>query len=535
MMVLVLCGGLSLFLLGIRLLSEAFQSLGSPFISLALAKMNGTSSSILAGMVTTFFIQSGLSTSLMASSFAASGLFSLNQLMAFLLGTNLGSVTTPILFALDVEYGFLTLIVLGIFPMLYAENNWSRALGKWGFALGIILLGIWVVKSIIPTSTTIMYSMSGVKSWYIYWPILTISGILSIVIRSSSSLVGLLTVMFSIGIVDFPMAALLVISINMGAAIPAVIDSWRASRRARYGNLYNLFINFVFGSLAYFTSSYWIENIEQVQLIKFFGATVGRYVDTSALLIPFFHLSFNLVLVVVGGLTLKLVRILIIEKLPKAKEKEVQKLVLMGQSLQASPTLGLELIFQEVKKMAAMIESLLLLTRELLESKDDQVLFEKILKYEQITDNINLEVTHFIALLTEVRLSPSQSIELVSRGRVVSELESIADYCRSIAVHVRELNTQELTENRGVWTQLGQFYDEVLNYYEEVFEYLTVVKAKDRDDMTSVDRDLSQSYLSILEQAHQEGVSPNVNSKIVEISIALNRICAHTENIEQRN
>src|SRR5690606_1846565 len=112
----------------------------------------------------------GTSASMMAVSFANSGLFSLGQMILFLLGSNLGTVFTVWLFALKTGPWAIYLLGAGVLPMIHARRDSLSSLGKALFALGLLLLAYQVMLSGLqqPHWTTMELlpsSLGGLEYW----------------------------------------------------------------------------------------------------------------------------------------------------------------------------------------------------------------------------------------------------------------------------------------------------------------------------------------------------------------------------------
>ncbi|MBU2098514.1 MAG: Na/Pi symporter, partial [Gammaproteobacteria bacterium] len=124
-------GGLALFFLGLKYLSEALQSSGKEAIRGILASLTRNRIlAVLAGVGITVFVQSSSITTVMTVSIVNAGLMELRQAIGVILGANIGTTITGWVISIKVgSYGLL-LIGLGLYPMLAAQRAWLNGLGK---------------------------------------------------------------------------------------------------------------------------------------------------------------------------------------------------------------------------------------------------------------------------------------------------------------------------------------------------------------------------------------------------------------------
>lgn len=528
---LVLAGSLALFLIGLRFLSESLQQLGEKRIFKAIGGMHSLSSSIVSGTITSFFVQSRLSTSLMASSYGTSGLFSLSQLIGFLLGANIGATVILWLFVFNWKMVTLVFIVSGVFLKIYSSKDKLTAVGHLLFAIGLLLLGQWMIQLLVPMSTLLTFSLRVKESWIELWPILGIFVAMTIVVRSSVAMVALTMVLTMVGIVGFKLAIILVICIQLGSVIPALTESWSASWRARAGQSYLLLAHLVLGSVSLLFIEIFFDQASLVSKL-FVSEGVNEFTDffrADVVMLPAIALLYNLLLAIIFGLLFKPFRNLFLDRAEKSRPKELQKLKLVGQSLLVSPVLGIDLATQETMKMAAMIESLLIMTKDLVFNSGESEVSERINKYERITDNISDEVSLFITKLLEIGLSPNQGQKLKALTRMVSDLESIADHCKSIALNFQEGKKSGEVPNQETLQTLHIFYDEVLVFYESIFSDFTDIAygqktAEHKDEMKEQSQNLELTYLKTMEQMSETSGYKPPTRFCRELLISLNQI-----------
>ncbi|MEX2334193.1 MAG: Na/Pi symporter, partial [Pseudohongiella sp.] len=136
-------GGLGIFFLGLKYLSESLQSSGQEAIRGILASLTRNRvMAVLAGIGITVFVQSSTISTVMTVSLVNAGLMELRQAIGVILGANIGTTVTGWIISFKIgKYGLL-LIGLGIYPMVAAQRTWLNTLGKAFVALGLIFTGL---------------------------------------------------------------------------------------------------------------------------------------------------------------------------------------------------------------------------------------------------------------------------------------------------------------------------------------------------------------------------------------------------------
>jgi phosphate:Na+ symporter len=140
-------GGLGVFILGMKYLSDSLQSLSGDLIRKAISSV--TTNRILAvivGLFVTTFVQSSSITTVMVVGLVNAGLMELTQAIGVILGANIGTTITGWILAVKVgKYGLL-LIAIGVFPMLFSKNDRVSATAKVFVALGMIFFGLQIMS-----------------------------------------------------------------------------------------------------------------------------------------------------------------------------------------------------------------------------------------------------------------------------------------------------------------------------------------------------------------------------------------------------
>lgn len=244
-------GGIGLFLLGMIVMTDGLRSLAGNAMRNALLKFTKTPlSGAITGAISTAILQSSSATTVTTVGFVTAGLITFSQALGIIFGANIGTTITGwlvVLLGFKLKLGTLVLplILLGAILRLFSKGR----IAHFGFTLagfGLIFVGI----------TFMQLGMSGLPNIITpdNFPTDTILGSLKLVFfgiiatlitqSSSAGIAATLTALFA-GAIDFHQAAALVIGMDVGTTVTALMASLGGSTASRRTGLshviYNLF------------------------------------------------------------------------------------------------------------------------------------------------------------------------------------------------------------------------------------------------------------------------------------------------------
>ena len=86
---------------------------------------------------------------------------------------------------------------------------------------------------------------------------------------------------------------------------------------------------------------------------------------------------------------------------------------------------------------------------------------KRLLRFEHITDNIQKEITVFLAKVMETSLTEEQTYEVRSMIRVVDELESVADYCESLAKYQNRCAQEKIILSQEAMKDIHEMHKKI--------------------------------------------------------------------------
>ena len=266
--ILIVLGGLGLFLLGMVVMTGGLKSLAGDAFRRALARFTKSPlSGAVTGSIVTAVIQSSSVTTVTAVGFVGAGLLSFSQALGIIFGANIGTTATgwfvAILgFKLQIGEVALPLILVGVLMHLFMMRRASAAgLALAGF--GLIFVGISSLQQGmaglegIVTPTSLPSDTLGGRL------LLVLIGIGMTLITQSSS-AGIATAMTALHAhtITFAQAAAMVIGMDIGTTVTALMASSSGSTDARCTALAHVVYNLLTGTVAFlFLTPYmWMWN-----------------------------------------------------------------------------------------------------------------------------------------------------------------------------------------------------------------------------------------------------------------------------------
>ncbi|MCO4753689.1 MAG: Na/Pi cotransporter family protein [Bacteriovoracaceae bacterium] len=535
-----LLGGLGIFFYGMRTMSDALQQAASEVITKVINSLTTNRFlAVVVGMIVTMIVQSSSVTTVMVVGFVNAGLMQLTQAIGVILGSNIGTTVTGWIISIKIgKYGLL-LIGLGIFPALFSKNPKLQSAGKALFGVGMVFTGLEFMSGAFkplrndPGFLDMISYFSG-QDYGSYIASVITGCLLTMIIQSSSAMLGITIALASTGVIEFPTAAALVMGENVGTTITALLASVganvNAKRAARAHAIFNTLG--VVLMLAFFPV--YIEFIEW--LIP--GAADAVAADGSkpqiAQHIAASHTIFNV------GATLAFLPFLnqlarLVQKItPDKKVKETPKLVLLGEASDILPATAIIQADTEVRKMKDILERMYGVTKEYLKDKDPKKL-AKARDYERITDNIQKEITLFLCKVMERPMSAEQSRHSQALIKVADEFESIADYLERIVNYKARFKNDPQTG--PTIDEYKKFMEEVWSFFQICAEGIFNVDRMDRDQVFKKSEelriwadDIRDRHLDRVSKGDYEPLSALTYSDMV---VALRKIRAHALNVAE--
>ncbi|WP_321334384.1 Na/Pi cotransporter family protein [uncultured Bacteroides sp.] len=455
-----LVGSLGLFLYGMKIMSEGLQKVaGDRLRSILTAMTTNRVTGVLTGLLITALIQSSSATTVMVVSFVNAGLLTLTQSISVIMGANIGTTVTAWLislfgFKVDVSMFALPLLGIGI-PLIFSKKSMRKSLGEFLFGFSFLFMGLAFLKDNVPNLAQNPEMLAFIQNYthmgYLSILLFLLLGtIITIVVQSSSATMAITLVMCAMNWIPFELAAALVLGENIGTTITANLAALAANTSAKRAALAHFIFN-VFGVC-------WM-------LIFFYPFTgaISWFVDHYMASAPevavsfklsAFHTVFNLCNVFIMIWFVKLIEKTVSSIIRKKDDDEEEyRLRFISGGILSTAELSILQARKEIHLYSERTYKMFTMVQNLLHTeKDDDFnrLFSRIEKYENISDNMELEIAHYLNQVSEGRLSSESKLQIRAMLREVTEIESIADSCYNLARTItrKRQTNQEFTEKQ---------------------------------------------------------------------------------------
>ena len=484
---LTLIGSVGLFLYGMKVMSEGLQKVAGDRLRNILAVMTKNRfSGMFTGILITALIQSSSASTVMVVSFVNAGLMTLGQSMAVIMGANVGTTVTAWIisifgFKVNITLFALPLIGLGT-PLLFSRNSTHKSWGEFLIGFSFLFMGLDYLNHSVPDLKSnpeifeflTSYTQMGFLSILIFC---AVGAIVTMIVQASSATLAISLIMCSKGWITFDIAAALILGSNIGTTITPLLASISANvsaKRAAMGHLlfnvlgsiwtlilYYPFIRFIVwictslgvgnpNDLMAFVSANEQTNPSLINALNN-GGTLHTpdfeqqkaHFEAMQFSVSFglsmFHTVFNVINVTImiwfTGLYEKIVTRLVRVKDKKGEEEFQLKFISRG--MLSASELNLPQAHQEIAVYAERVQRMFGMVEDLLHEKegseDYMKLYNRIEKYEQICDRMELEIAGFLNLVVGGRLSFDGKMRVNSMLSIVTEIESIGDCCYNLA------------------------------------------------------------------------------------------------------
>lgn len=248
-------GGVTLFLFGLKLISENMEKFaGNKVKTLLKTFTKNDCYGVLTGAVTTAVLQSSVATNVITVGFVSGGVLSFRSALSIVMGANIGTTVTAQLVALSgssfnvTAIGALVAFIGFIFTFLKSERLNDLGLVMLGF--GLLFFGLETVSSCVSYFKNFLWfrNIFLVKNHFV----LLLNGILiTALVQSSSAVTSVIIVLATNGLIGFENAMFLVLGSNIGTCFSVVIASLTKSADAQKTAIFNLAFNLI-GALILF-------------------------------------------------------------------------------------------------------------------------------------------------------------------------------------------------------------------------------------------------------------------------------------------
>lgn len=459
--VLTMIGGLCLFLFGMNVMGQALEVSAGNNLRNILAKLTDKKmAGFFTGLVITSIIQSSSATTVMVVGFVNSGLLTLKQSVSVIIGANVGTtVTAWILSLAGISDG-------NAFVQLFKPESFTPVLALAGIILymfckgerkhniGLIFLGF----------ATLMFGMETMSSsvgflkeqqWFCDLfilfknPILGVLAgtVLTAIIQSSSAAVGILqTLAGKTNAVSYAAAWPIIMGMNIGTCITAMISSVGANKNGKRAALIHLSFNVI--GTAFLLVSFWvIKLIFDIALLDQPASYLGIAVSHTAM-----KIACTALLLPMSGLLEKISYWII------PKDDTPEKTEMLDERLFTTPAIALERAHEVTIDMARCAIKTLTDSLDVFKNYTPE-LATAIKDGEEQTDKYEDALGSYLVKLSTLKISESDSAEAAMLLKLIGDFERISDHGVNILEAAEELREKKLSFSETAQKEINTMID----------------------------------------------------------------------------
>ena len=488
---LALLGSLALFLYGMKIMSEGLQKFaGDRLRSILTAMTTNRVTGVLTGMLITALIQSSSATTVMVVSFVNAGLLTLSQSIGVIMGANIGTTVTAWIisalgFKVDISAFSLPLLAIGI-PLLFSQKSSRKTVGEFIIGFAFLFMGLNLLKTNAPDLSQNPDMLAFVENYtdmgfFSVLLFVLIGTVLTMIVQASAATMAITLIMCANGWISFELGAALVLGENIGTTITANLAALTANTQARRAAMAHLMFN-VFGVI-------WVLMLFEpfLSMVDWIISDFMKVSEADGVAVSFklsaFHTCFNVCNVLILIWFVHLIEKTVCKIVPQKEQEEEYRLQFITGGMLSTAELSILQARKEINLFAERIQRMFRMVRDLLHTENENdfnKLFSRIEKYENISDNMEVEIANYLTQVSEGRLSSESKLQIRGMLREVTEIESIGDSCYNLA---RTINRKR----RGNEDFTGAQYEHISQMFQLTDDALTQMIALVEDMHQQVD------------------------------------------------
>lgn len=466
-MIFAFLGGLALLMFGLKFMSSALQEVAGDKMRTILEQ--GTKSpvrGVLTGMTVTALIQSSTATTILTVGLVNAQLLTLRQAIGVIMGANIGTTITVYLIGFNLGDYALPIIAAGVIAYIFFDNKKVQLIGQVVLGIGVLFFGLNIMGDglaplkDVPAFTNLMLSIEDNALWGVI-----VGMIFTAAVHASSATIGVLQELAYQGAITYHQAVPILCGDNIGTTITALLVAFGTGVAAKRAALTHFMFNLI-GCLIFLPL--FVSGIAEKAIIFFTNylfilipGNVGWDALNIKLQIAQTHLFFNLSNTLIQLPFVAVLACIVTRLIPDSKKEaalDALRTIYIDKRFLANPSVALAQATRETLRMGEMaIEAF----------KNAMDYFDKRSKNlqqkgEQIEDFVNYmerEITDFIVLASESRLSKEDSYQSYALLQSINDIESIADLCKNIMELADYADRHQVVFSGEAKEELGRMID----------------------------------------------------------------------------
>ncbi|MBN1575528.1 MAG: Na/Pi cotransporter family protein [Chitinispirillaceae bacterium] len=529
-----LIGGLCIFLLGMKYLSDGVQAVAGERMRKMIAMVTDNRLAACGtGLFVTSIIQSSSVTTVMLVGLVNAGVMTLQQSIGVILGADIGTTVTAWIVAVKItKYGLLITGISGFF-YLFTKNGRRRFVAMLIMGLGMIFFGLLLMeKGVEPfrdhAGFVALFSSFSPKTFFGVIKCVLVGALVTATIQSSSATIAITITLARTGVIDFDTSVALVLGQNIGTTITAFMASLGATINARRVAYAHILIKILAVLL---TIPFFFLYLNFLKMIMPNNVEIATRVALA-------HTIFNILLVTAFLPFTHYLNRFLMYFFKEKPGREVTALTRLDIRLLENSMISIEQSRSEIIRMGEIVGTMMGSLRVVLTDGDGKKeRMETLFNQEELLDSMQKEIVVFLTQLLTLELIPTIAKEAHEQLRRADEYESISDYVVAILkLHLR-LENARLTLDKEETGDILELHAAVEEYYRLIYEAhrnrdvnILITARPQGDAITHLFRQMRSRHLSKLSTKQ---LDPLICTLYPDILAGYRRVKDHLMNVAE--
>ncbi len=524
-----LMGGLGLFLLGMKQMSDGLEkAAGAKMRSILEAVTTNRLLGTLVGILFCAVIQSSSATTVMVVSFVNAGMMTLYQAAGVIMGANIGTTVTSQLVSFNLSAYAPVFLFIGVILTQFVKNDRVKKIGEVILGFGVLFMGLSVMSgsmSNLKDSPQVANLLGGLTNPFLG---VVMGTIITAIIQSSSVTVSIVLLMAQQGLLELPICFYIILGCNIGACMSAMLASLSGKKDAKRAALIHLFFNIIGTVIIYLVLTVAGGLVLEI-IMKISGGNPGRCVANAHTL---FKICQVIVLLPFTTWIVKLTYLAVPGEETTGDSK--YQLFYIGKTAMFSPTTAVIEAVMELEHMGALAyENLNRGLNALIEL--DQAKIDKVYEVEKQINFMNHAITDYLVKIGQMTLPIDDSRSIGALFHVVNDIERIGDHAENLADSARNRIADNIAFSGAGLEELKAISEKVntiLQYSIDMFAHNTKHHMQDiidlENEIDEMERQFQKNHVERLTKNECTAASGMLFSDAIS---GFERVADHATNI----
>lgn len=524
-----LMGGLGLFLLGMKQMSDGLEkAAGAKMRSILEAVTTNRIMGTLVGILFCAVIQSSSATTVMVVSFVNAGMMTLYQAAGVIMGANIGTTVTSQLVSFNLSAYAPVFLFAGVLLTQFVKNDRVKKIGEVILGFGVLFMGLSVMSgsmSSLKDSPQVAGLLSGLTN-----PLLGVlmGTVITAVIQSSSVTVSIVLLMAQQGLLELPICFYIILGCNIGACMSAMLASLSGKKDAKRAALIHLFFNII-GTIIMYVVLTLAGGLVLNIIVKISGSDPGRCVANA-------HTLFKICQVIILlPFTKWIVKLTYLAVPGEEKTEDTEhELYYIGKTAMFSPTTAVIEAMMELEHMGALAYENLNRALDALIDLDEKKI-DKVYEVEKQINFMNHAITSYLVRIGQMTLPIDDSKSIGALFHVVNDIERIGDHAENLADSARNRIRENISfsgEGLEELKAISEKVNTILGYSIDMFAHNSKEHIQDimelENEIDEMERQFQKNHVERLTKNECTAASGMIFSDAIS---GFERVADHATNI----